>query len=178
MNLGKLLSASTSFFGGGDKAAYRLSRGGSLPKFNEGRNPFGYGPALESPTITVPAPTARPAQKAPPPYAFKPAARVTAPPVSQAVARAVVQAGSKPARQGWAARLNPFRAPEPAAAHVAPAVQTELSLDAVKVLHNDLADADVEVVPVKSRTDASGAAPVLPPSRRTWGLFAENLVKS
>jgi hypothetical protein len=170
MNLGKLLSASTSFFGGGDKAAYRLSKGGSLPRFNEGRNPFGYRPALETPALTAPVPAVRPVQKAPPPYAFKPAVKVAA--------RTVAQAESKPARQGWTTRLNPFRAPEPAVAQAVPAVQAELSLDSVKVVHNDLADADVEVVPVKSRTDASGTAPVLPPSRRTWGLFAENLVKS
>lgn len=170
MNLGKLLSASTSFFGGGEKAGYRLSRGGSLPKFNEGRNPFGYKPVLEAIPEPVPVPFVTQAQKAPPPYAFKPAAKT--------VAQPVVPVESKPARQGWATRLNPFRAPEPAAARTPRAVQAELSLDAVKVLHNDLADADVEVVPVKSRTEAHGTAPVLPPSRRSWGLVAENLVKS
>jgi len=31
-------------------------------------------------------------------------------------------------------------------------VQSELLLDSVKVVHNDLSDADVEVVPIKSRT--------------------------
>ena len=173
MNLAKLLSASTSFFGGGEKPGYRQSRGGSLPKFNEGRNPFGYKPALERPTIApVPAPAAKPAQKTPPPYAFKPAAKAAA------TAPKVVPLEGKPARQGWATRLNPFRAAEPAVAQMPRAVQAELSLNSVKVLHNDLADADVEVVPVKSRTEAPGTAPVLPPSRRTWGLVAETLVKS
>ena len=38
-------------------------------------------------------------------------------------------------------------------------VQSELSLDAVKVLRNDLSDADVEIVPVKSRTVAAEVAP-------------------
>src|SRR5579863_2516146 len=160
MNLGKLLSASTSFFGGGNKASYHLRRGGSLLKFNEGRNPFGYKPVLEAIPEPVPVPFVTQAQKAPPPYAFKPAAKPAANPVAQPV----VPVESKPARQGWATRLNPFRAPEPAAAQTPRAVQAELSLDAVKVLHNDLADADVEVVPVKSRTEAHGTAPVLPPS--------------
>ena len=36
-----------------------------------------------------------------------------------------------------------------------PAVQAELSLDSVKVVHNDLSDADVEVVPIKSRPAAN-----------------------
>ena len=57
---------------------------------------------------------------------------------------------AKPARGGW---FNPFRPPQPVAtAPVVKAVQPELSLDAVKVLHNDLTDADVEVVPLQSRT--------------------------
>src|SRR5262245_9463378 len=103
MNLGKLLSASTSFFSGGEKASYRVNKGGSLPKFNEGRNPFGYRPAVEAP-VAAPAPEAKPIQKTPPPYAFKPATRVSVP--------AVVPVEAKPARQGWATRLNPFRASE------------------------------------------------------------------
>jgi hypothetical protein len=38
-------------------------------------------------------------------------------------------------------------------------VQPDLSLDAVKVVHNDLSDADVEVVPVKSRSAAPASVP-------------------
>ena len=39
----------------------------------------------------------------------------------------------------------------PAEQKTLPTVQAELSLDTVKVVHNDLRDSDVEVVPIKSR---------------------------
>jgi hypothetical protein len=55
--------------------------------------------------------------------------------------------------------------------------QAELSLDSVKVVHNDLADADVEIVPVKSRAETV-AAPQLPPARQAWEYVGENLLKS
>ena len=70
--------------------------------------------------------------------------------------------------------MNPFRAPEPEKA-MPVAVQPELSLDAVKVVHNDLSDADVEIVPVKSHVEAP--APVLPPARRAWEYLGESVVK-
>jgi hypothetical protein len=53
-----------------------------------------------------------------------------------------------------------------------------MSLDSVRVVHNDLADADVEVVPVKSRNDGQVEAPMLPPARRAWEYLGENLLKS
>ena len=85
---------------------------------------------------------------------------------------------AKPARAGWTAKLNPFRAPEPARA--VPAQRRAggtFSLDAVKVVHNDLADADIEIVPVKSRAVASVEAPVLPPARKAWEFLGESLLK-
>ena len=168
MNLGKLLKASTSIFGGGEAAPYRLSKGGALPKFNEGRNPFGYKPdELQEPAKPAVKVTEAPVQEALPAYAAKPAAKNVAQPVTQPE--------PKPARHGWATRLNPFRPPEPV---VQPprAIQAELSLDAVKVVHNDLADADVDVVPVKSHTNTNVTAPVLPPARRAWEYLGESLM--
>jgi hypothetical protein len=138
MNLGKLLGAGKSFFGGGRAVKYRAGKGG-LPKFNAGKNPF----------------TSKPSE---------PAAPVVAPETQKVSATSV--AAPKPVRAaGWAGKLNPFRAPEPVAPM--PNVQPELlSIDAVKVLHNDLSDADVEVVPVRSRT-------VTPVS--TVGIFNEQI---
>lgn len=49
--------------------------------------------------------------------------------------------------------------------------QTELSLDTVRVVHNDLSDVDVEVVPIKSRS----AAPELPAPRKSWEFVGERL---
>jgi hypothetical protein len=54
-------------------------------------------------------------------------------------------------------------------------VQSELSLDSVKVVHNDLSDADVEVVPIKSRTAGEATVPVLPPPTRPWEFLAERM---
>jgi hypothetical protein len=116
-------------------------------------------------------------QKTQPPYAFKPMpkAPVPAPAAKVAARQPVAQPAAKPAKAGWTTRLNPFRPPEPVAPPVAE--QTELSLDTVKVVHNDLADADVEIVPVKSHTEAP-AAPMLPPARHAWEYMGENLLKS
>jgi hypothetical protein len=48
-------------------------------------------------------------------------------------------------------------------------VQAELSLEKVKVVHNDLTDAEVEVVPIKSRP----AVPVVPSSEKSWEVLGE-----
>lgn len=51
------------------------------------------------------------------------------------------------------------------------ATQTELSLDAVKVVHNDLSDVDVEIVPMKSRS----GGPELAAPRKSWEFVGERL---
>jgi hypothetical protein len=140
MNLGKLLGAGKTFFGGCKTAEYRQNKQVYLPKFNAEKNPF--------------------APKAPSPA--KPPEVSAADKIYAALAAGTrnnsVLPAAKPVRAaGWTARLNPFRAPEPVAPLAVNAVQAELSLDAVKVLHNDLSDADVEVVPMKSRSVASAA---------------------
>ena len=163
MNLGKLLGLGKSFFGGGEPQAYRLNRRACLPKFNEGKNPF----APQAPTGT---PTETPA-------VGKVETKVSVPSAAWKQPL-VVKPAVKAAATGWTARLNPFRTPEPVAPLLPVAVQPELSLDTVKVVHNDLADADVEVVPVKSRADAPVAAPVLPPARQAWEYLGESLLKS
>ena len=135
MNLGKLLGAGKSFFGGRGTVSYRENKRVYLPKFNGEKNPFS-------------TKAAEPAAAAPPP-AVK---RVSRPSPAASAGFA-----------GWTEKLNPFRAPAPAPLPVRSAIQAELSLDAVKVIHNDLADADIEVVPARSRTVS--AAPVLSPIR-------------
>ena len=161
MKLAKLLGVGKSFFGNGEPAAYHLNKRASLPKFNEGRNPF--------------------APKPPEAASAQPGAenKVRAPEVAPAPAlKAPTKSAAKPVRGGWTTKLNPFRTPEPTAPLLPFAVQPELSLDAVKVVHNDLADADVDVVPVKSRAEAPAAAPVLPPARQAWEYLGESLLKS
>lgn len=173
MNLGKLLGVGRSIFGGDPAVQYRLNKRACLPRFNDGKNPYLSPNAPEAPAAAaaVETPAAVPAQKTPPPYAFKP--RLS----PQLAARVAVGAPApKPARKGWAVRLNPFRSPESPAP--SPVVQEELSLDAVKVMHNDLTDADVEVVPVNSHTSAPVAPVILPPARRAWEFVGESLMKS
>ena len=155
MNLGKLLGSGKSFLGGGGQVKYRENKRNYLPKFNAEKNPF-----VPKPAEAAPAPAAeakKPANPAPP-VAFTPAPRPT---------RAL----------SWADKLNPFRTPEPVRPASMNAVQVELSLEAVKVVHNDLADADIEVVPVKSRTVAQPEAPMLPPARKAWEFLGDRMAK-
>jgi len=125
MNLGKLLGAGKSFFGGRDTVAYRENKRVFLPKFGGEKNPF--QPKAAEPATAVKPPAAKPA------------------------ARPVTMSARTSGLSAWSEKLNPFRPAAPAPA-IRSAVQTELSLDAVRVLHNDLADADIEVVPARSRT--------------------------
>ena len=152
MNLGKLLGAGKSFFGGNGVVAYRENKRVYLPKFNSPKNPFTSKPAAAAPAVPGAAVKSRTA-------------------LAPAVARPV-------RATNWAEKLNPFRAPQPTRLAPVLAVQTELSLEAVKVVHNDLADADIEVVPVKSRTAAPVEAPALSPARRSWDFMSEQLAET
>ena len=164
MNLGKLLGAGKSFFGGGSNVAYREDKKFQLPKFNAGKNPF-------TPKPVEPLPVAVPEVK-------KVSTPVVAP-VAAKTQKIPTPPPAQPARSaGWTTRLNPFRAPEPVAPPLASAVQVELSLEGVKVVHNDLADADIEVVPIKSRTVAKPEAPILPPARQAWEFMGERLLQA
>ena len=164
MNLGKLLGAGKTFFGGGGKVAYREDKKFHLPKFNAEKNPFAPKPAepaaADAPEVKqVSGPLLAKTQKI---SAFAPPQPKPAMPVRGT---------------SWTEKLNPFRAPTPTWLAPASAVQAELSLEAVKVVHNDLADADIEVVPVKSRTAAQPEAAMLPPARSAWEFLGERLVK-
>jgi hypothetical protein len=155
MNLGNMLAAGKCFISGRAAAAYRKNKNVYLPKFNSEKNPFlpkqvESNPAAPAPKMTPP--TAAATQKIAPP----PAAKTVR-------------------EKSWADKFNPFRLPEPVRTPTAGAVQVELSLDAVKVIHNDLADADIEVVPVKSRTVAPVEVPLLPPARHAWEFLGERL---
>jgi hypothetical protein len=55
-------------------------------------------------------------------------------------------------------------------------VQVELSLEKVKVVHNDLTDADVEIVPMKSRP--AREAMDLPPVKKSWANLGERIMKA
>jgi len=167
MKLGKLLGAGKSFLSGRGTVAYRENKGVYLPKFNSEKNPFAPKPA-------------EPAQDATP-DATPPKLKSTptpAPVVAKAWKPALKPAPGPARAIGWTSKLNPFRSPGPAAPPMPGAVQAELSLDAVKVVHNDLMDADIEIVPVKSRTVTVAETPVLPPARQPWEFLGERLIKA
>lgn len=160
MNLGKLLGAGKSFFGGGGSVKYREDKRVYLPKFGTEKNPFSFQPEESSP---------------------EPAKTQKLPEIAAKTQKIPVVAAARPARvTTWKDKLNPFRAPEPIAPPMVGAVQTELSLDAVKVIRNDLTDADIEVVPVKSQTVSAPETPVLPvdrSDRHAWEVMDGRVVR-
>jgi hypothetical protein len=163
MNLGKLLAAGKSVINGCAEISYRSNKRVYLPQFGSIRNPFKSaeeaGPAkpmtesIAAPVKPAAVPVAGKTQKIPP---WPRPTQVTS----------------------WASRLNPiakWRSPAPAEPAAPQPVQSELSLDTVKVVHNDLSDADVEMVPVKSRTADKADVPMLPPPEKPWEYLAERM---
>jgi hypothetical protein len=170
MNLGKLLGAGKSFVSGHNAAAYRTDKRFYLPQFVSPKNPF---VNLAATAVQTELP--------------KPAAQNSDAPVKKAAPWAKTQQIPVFSAQGatarattWVSRLNPisiFRAaPSPANKNVTP-VQVELSLEKVKVVHNDLTDADVEIVPMKSRP-ARVPAPDLQPGKKSWADLGERIIKA
>jgi hypothetical protein len=160
MKLGKLLFAGKSVVNGCKTISYRENRQAALPKFVSPKNPFAPSKASAE-TVPLPAkketaPALATAQKLPP------------------------SSGAPKSLAAWTNKLNPasfWGSPTPAEPKALPAVQTELSLDTVKVVHNDLSDADVEVVPIKSRPAAS-EVPALSPARKSWEVLGERLLRA
>jgi hypothetical protein len=159
MNLGKLLFAGKSVVNGSKAVEYRQNKQVCLPKFDSRKNPF--------------------TPKAPPENVSAAATSRSAP--------ARDKAGPMPATPSapkfltsWKIRLNPASAWSGPWGEVQnglrPAVQSELSLDSVKVIHNDLSDADVEVVPIKSRPAA--VIPGLPAAKNSWEALGERLLRA
>lgn len=190
MKLGKLLAAGKSIMNGRAEISYRSSKQIYLPKFGPAKNPFklevAEPPAETEPQACGPVPPVEPTVAPRPVRAAR--AEVSAvrmPPVAPVgpksgdVVAVTPQKGSK----DWS-KFNPLtilrgalpsgavkRADAPAKEHKASATQTELSLDTVKVVHNDLSDVDVEVVPIKSRT----GEPQLPAPKKSWEYVGERL---
>jgi hypothetical protein len=176
MNLGKLLGAGKSFFAGQGSVSYREDKRVYLPKFNAAKNPFTPKPVEPMPVAKkISTPVATPVAM---PVAM-PAAVPVATPIAAKAQEVRITNAARPVRAiKWTDKLNPFRAPEPVAPPMTGAVQVELSLDAVKPISNDLADADIEVVPVKSRTVATVDMTLLQASHEAWEIASGRLVKS
>ncbi len=206
MSLGRLLTTGKSLVGlHSASSRYQLQKG-ALPKFESSKNPFAAKPQPgtdEEPSLIklTPAEMAAASLKetqrlpllVPKPMVPPPAPK----PVEPAQPAQPVAPGQVPAAvDSWLKKLNPLvwwgnRKP----AEATPAlprfskrpVQGELSLDNIKVMRNDLSDADVEVVTAKSRPPAApviaaGAPaaamtiPELPPARNAWEYLGERLL--
>jgi hypothetical protein len=159
MKLGKLLFAGKSVVSGNDRVSYRQNKQVALPKFSSPKNPF--------------APSKAPEETTPPNGkngSAQPSAVETKPQIS----------GASKSLAAWTSRWKPaalWGGSVSAERKTLPAIQAELSLGAVKVVHNDLSDADVEVVPIKSRSSASAGRAGSPP-RSSWEILGERLLKA
>ena len=188
MKLGTLLAAGKSLaLRRRGESPYRANKQFYLPKFGSPKNPFASAnqsgeaispePAAAAPVKTPITVAAAKTQKLP---TFSPAPRAANNPSGTARKPALP---ARPPRRSvnWMSRLNPFASgsalPAARGEQAKIAVQAELSLDAVKVLRNDLSDVDIEIVPLKSRAPDDGKAPGREPEKKPWGLLGARLLK-
>jgi hypothetical protein len=168
MKLGKLLAAGKSLVSGRGSMAYRESKQAYLPKFISPKNPFTTPAQAESPKAPLENPVA-------------PMAKTST--TAGAKTQKIPAISSTPKSLAtWTTKLNPITmmrgSQEEAKTFSRPVVQAELSLDSVKVVHNDLADADVEIVPIKSRSARELDVPDLQPAKKSWEILGERLLKA
>ena len=192
MSLVRLLTTGKSLVGLKESEnRYRLTSQRLLPKFEPKKNPFGSG------TVTISEPAAEPGHSDSNPQAEAPAAAdvqvQTVPAVSEKPAGAAKPEDPRvglfaKVRSGCAARLRglfrlPRALPVPAIARRQQSkklFQAELSLEAVKVVRNDLSDTDVEIVTCKRAVDpktnpATADAANESGSSRPWSKVTDTL---
>jgi hypothetical protein len=171
MNLGKLLGAGKSFVSGHNAAAYRADKRVYLPQFVSPKNPFA-NPAVTATQVELPKPAAAGSIAAP-------VKKITPSWIKTQKTPVPVSQGTAARAATWVSKLNPisiFRAAPPFADRNVTPVQVELSLEKVKVVHNDLTDAEVEIVPMKSRPERAPAD--LKPAKKSWEALGERIMKA
>jgi hypothetical protein len=187
MKLGTLLATGKSLaLGRRGESPYRANKQIYLPKFSSPKNPFTATVEAKAETETAGhaagSAHAAPVKKE---LVTKTQKLPTLPFAAGHQAAAVEKPAvplKKPGRSlKWMSRLNPFVSgpafPAARGKNAKIPVQAELSLDAVKVLRNDLSDVDVEVVPLKSRPLSSAGEPGPGPAKNTWGLLGGRFLK-
>jgi hypothetical protein len=166
MKLGKLMAAGKSLVSGRGAMAYRESKQAYLPKFSSQKNPFVIPAQNESPKAPLENPVA-------------PMEKVSTPAWAKTQKMPTIS-GTPKSLATWTTKLNPMTmlrgSQDDAKTFSRPIVQAELSLDSVKVVHNDLTDADVEIIPMKSRPQKIVAD--LPPAKKSWEILGERLLKA
>ncbi len=173
MSLLRLLTAGKSLVGL-DKAAgrYRMHPHFLLPKFGSNKNPFA-DPAPAQPARAVDVAAEAPVRMLSPAEIAAanlketkrlPAAVSVAPPTTD---RTPAPVADEPGRIGrWAQKINLLAwwrrrrsSPPPSIPRFARVpLQGELSLDNVRVVRNDLSDADVEIVPARPEVESPTGA--------------------
>ena len=146
---------------GGGAVAYREVKQAYLPKFVSPKNPF--APLAKTPVENAVAPVEKKAAV-----------------VLVKTQKLSPLSAPKLVTPTWTSKLNPvsfWRASQPLVPSAPPVVQSELSLDSVKVVHNDLSDVDVEIVPIKSRAPSPTKAD-LQPAKKTWEILGERIMKA
>jgi hypothetical protein len=180
MKLGTLLAAGKSIIKGQVGVSYRANSQVYLPKFGSVKNPF-------KPEAAQPVPeTVQPAQATP--QLTPGPTRVAGGTATAKAATALsslkqklpaLSAMAEKKKTDWAGKFNPASifhrtAVKSGAKPSDKAAQTELSLDSVKVVQNDLTDVDVEVVPMKSRSGATEPEA----AKKSWNLLGEQLLRN
>ena len=180
MSLGRLLTSGKSLVGlQNDGCRYEMRPKNLLPKFGSDKNPFltakpkvESAPAESSRKVSVESRTLKSAE---PEVAklseTKPLPAIKAFKSSEAVPeKPIVKINMLNRLSRWLNKLNPLnwrrgaRAEKKSAAIIKTPIQAELSLDKIKVLRNDLTEADVEVVPVKISVQPK-PQPAAPPAK-------------
>ena len=169
MSFGKLLAAGKSVIGANGGIAYRKDKRVYLPKFGSPKNPFVASENSET-------------QKSEPEYSVAAEKKIPTP-AKKAISATAKVISVEAVRQkngtAWASKLNPMamlRGSSEAKEIFRSAVQDELSLDSIKVVHNDLTDAEVEIIPIKSRPSAENSKPDSQLSKQTWEILSERFV--
>ena len=144
MSLMRLLTVGRSLNELKGAGRYHIPRGVGLPQFNFGK------PAMK--ISSAPAVKAAAGE-----------VQATLATVEKTPTVAVAGEVRKPASGGWLKRSNPFAATQSVA--VKAPMQAELTLDKVKVVRNDLTEADFEVVQKKELPRQSELKPYRKPNR-------------
>lgn len=186
MSLVRLLTAGKSLVGLKQTGSrYHLTNQRLLPKFEPKKNPFGPGTPDHTAASVLPSPSAPAAESKSLHEALKPATETT-----KVSAREVMQNRESFLRRLWrwgcstVGRLRFWRRRSQlrSGARTQPKrlFQAELSLEAVKVVRNDLTDSDFEIVASRAPTDAKRLASVPATAEAAlangrWGKMADRL---
>jgi len=183
MSLGRLLAAGKSLVGGQEcTGRYRVNKHLTLPKFISPRNPFVSSSKLNGPLDDLESSDLICAGKAV-------VATAKADPAGAEKGNLQISMVARATRwlEEWRQKLNPLprlakrpgpvKSALPHSISIKTPVQPELSLDQVKVVRNDLSDADLEVVPVKTPLARLPARPAekLAFMADTWGRLTTKL---